>query len=71
AGGGEGGFDRAERAAVIRALARVEGNVTAAARALGVGRATLYRRMGRLRIAPEGARPGIETVGRNDIRPAS
>lgn len=71
AGGGEGGFDRAERAAVIRALARAEGNVTAAARALGVGRATLYRRMGRLGIAPEGARPGIETVGRDDIRPAS
>lgn len=42
------GFDRAERAAVARALARAEGNVSAAARALGVGRATLYRRMSRL-----------------------
>lgn len=42
------GFDRAERAAVMRALARAEGNVSAAARALGVGRATLYRRMARL-----------------------
>lgn len=55
AAGGEeqgGGLDRAERAAVIRALARAEGNVTAAARALGVGRATLYRRMSRLGIAP-------------------
>lgn len=53
--GGEnapGGLDRAERAAVIRALARAEGNVTAAARALGIGRATLYRRMSRLGIAP-------------------
>lgn len=48
----DGGFDRAERAAVIRALARADGNVTAAARALGVGRATLYRRMSRLGIAP-------------------
>ncbi|WP_347268917.1 GAF domain-containing protein [Paracoccus sp. (in: a-proteobacteria)] len=44
------GFERAERAAVIRALARAEGNVSAAARALGVGRATLYRRMARLGI---------------------
>ena len=44
------GFEKAERAAVIRALARAEGNVSAAARALGVGRATLYRRMQRLGI---------------------
>ncbi|MFH5775317.1 GAF domain-containing protein [Paracoccus sp. NGMCC 1.201697] len=45
------GFEKAERAAVIRALARAEGNVSAAARALGVGRATLYRRMSRLGIS--------------------
>lgn len=45
------GFEKAERAAVIRALARAEGNVSAAARALGIGRATLYRRMQRLGIA--------------------
>lgn len=44
------GFENAERAAMIRALARAEGNVSAAARALGVGRATLYRRMQRLGI---------------------
>lgn len=44
------GFERGERAAVVRALARAQGNVSAAARALGVGRATLYRRMARLRI---------------------
>ncbi len=44
------GFEKAERAAVMRALARAEGNVSAAARALGVGRATLYRRMKRLGI---------------------
>lgn len=45
------GFDKAERAAVARALARADGNVSAAARALGIGRATLYRRMARLGIA--------------------
>ncbi len=44
------GFEKAERAAVVRALARAGGNVSAAARALGVGRATLYRRMNRLGI---------------------
>ena len=42
------GFERAERAAVLRALARAGGNVSQAARQLGVGRATLYRRMKRL-----------------------
>ena len=47
-GGETGGFERAERAALTRALARAGGNVSAAARALGVGRATLYRRMARL-----------------------
>ncbi|MCW1931693.1 helix-turn-helix domain-containing protein [Pararhodobacter zhoushanensis] len=47
---GPTGFERAERAAVIRALSRAQGNVTEAARALGVGRATLYRRMKRLSI---------------------
>lgn len=45
------GFDKAERAAVTRALARAEGNVSAAARALGIGRATMYRRMARLGLA--------------------
>lgn len=69
---GEGGFGHAERAAVIRALARADGNVTAAARALGVGRATLYRRMSRLGVAPaHAARPGSETIRRDDIGHAS
>lgn len=45
---GQSGFDRAERAALKRALARSGGNVSAAARALGIGRATMYRRMNRL-----------------------
>ncbi|WP_424930039.1 GAF domain-containing protein [Amaricoccus tamworthensis] len=47
-GDGPSGFEKGERAAVIRALARANGNVSEAARALGVGRATLYRRMKRL-----------------------
>ncbi len=47
---GPTGFEKAERAAVIRALSRADGNVSEAARALGVGRATLYRRMKRLGI---------------------
>ncbi|WP_282603822.1 GAF domain-containing protein [Paracoccus sp. PARArs4] len=43
-------LDRAERAALMRALARADGNVSRAARALGIGRATMYRRMARLGI---------------------
>ncbi|GAA3862002.1 GAF domain-containing protein [Celeribacter arenosi] len=41
---------RAERAALKRAIARADGNLSAAARDLGIGRATLYRRMKRLSI---------------------
>ena len=40
----------AERGAILRALARTDGNVAAAARQLKLGRATLYRRMQRLGI---------------------
>ena len=47
---GPAGLEGAERAAVIRALTRAGGNVSEAARALGLGRATLYRRMKRLGI---------------------
>ena len=39
------GFARAQRAAVMRALVRADQNVSVAAKALGVSRATLYRRM--------------------------
>lgn len=45
---GPTGFQKAERAAVVRAIARADGNVSQAARQLGVSRATLYRRMKRL-----------------------
>lgn len=45
------GFDSAERRELKRALARSKGNVSAAARALGVSRATLYRRLTRLGLA--------------------
>ena len=42
------GFDEAARGEIRRALARNRGNASAAARELGIGRATLYRRMKRL-----------------------
>lgn len=47
-GDGPLGFEKAERAAVVRALVRANDNVSDAARSLGVSRATLYRRMKRL-----------------------
>ena len=45
------GFERGQRAAVMRALVRADRNVSLAARELGVSRATLYRRMKRLGIS--------------------
>lgn len=44
-------LEDAERGAIRRALARANGNVTAAARLLGVSRATLHRKLGRLRLS--------------------
>ncbi|MDE2436805.1 MAG: sigma-54-dependent Fis family transcriptional regulator [Sphingomonadales bacterium] len=41
------GFEDSERAVLRQALARSNGNVAAAARLLGIGRATMYRRMDR------------------------
>ncbi len=49
-GDGHTGLERAERAAIVCALASANGNVSEAARCLGLGRATLYRRMSRLGI---------------------
>jgi transcriptional regulator of acetoin/glycerol metabolism len=54
-GDGTAGLQTAERAAIVRALARARGNVSGAARALGVGRATLYRHMHRLGIGEKPA----------------
>ncbi len=44
------GLQGAERGAVLRAITRAGGNMSEAARDLGIGRATLYRRMKRLGI---------------------
>jgi transcriptional regulator of acetoin/glycerol metabolism len=41
-------LDQAERAALQQALARSSGNVSAAAQALGISRATLHRKLRRL-----------------------
>ncbi len=43
----------AERAALLRALAQAGGNLSGAARALGVARSTLYRMMLRHRVRPD------------------
>ncbi|MEM9733916.1 MAG: GAF domain-containing protein [Pseudomonadota bacterium] len=45
------GFERGEKAAIKRALSRTNGNVSKAARQLGIGRATLYRRIGKLGLS--------------------
>lgn len=50
-GGSPAGFEDSERAILRQALARSNGNVTAAARALGISRATFYRRMERAGLA--------------------
>lgn len=42
---GPGGLDEAARSEMLRALHRAGGNVSAAARELGIGRATFYRKM--------------------------
>ena len=44
-------FDDAERAILRQAMARADGNASRAARLLGIGRATLYRRMARVGMA--------------------
>lgn len=51
---GDDDLRSAERAAVQRALARADGNVSAAARRLGISRATLHRKLNRLGLGPRG-----------------
>ena len=50
AGMGAVDLKSAERGAILRALARTDGNLAAAARQLKLGRATLYRRLDQLEI---------------------
>lgn len=52
-GAAEADLMEAERGAVRRALARAGGNVSAAARALGVSRATLHRKLNRLGLSED------------------
>ncbi|MDP3458661.1 MAG: helix-turn-helix domain-containing protein [Hyphomonas sp.] len=47
------GLESAERRELKRAIARADGNMAAAARALGISRATLYRRMDRLGVGTD------------------
>lgn len=51
-GGHAAGFEDSERAILRQALARSGGNVARAARELGIGRATMYRRMERVGMTP-------------------
>ena len=48
-------FEDAERTTLRKALAESGGNASAAAKLLGIGRATLYRRLEKAGIAPSGA----------------
>ena len=48
AGGGGGSLDEIERQAILRMLEAEGGNISSAARKLGISRNTLYRKIGRL-----------------------
>jgi sigma-54 dependent transcriptional regulator, acetoin dehydrogenase operon transcriptional activator AcoR len=52
-GAGGGSLEETERFAIARALRHAQGNVAEAARALGVSRSTLYRKMEVYRLAVE------------------
>lgn len=56
-----GGFWSAERSTIVKALARQNGNISSAARELGIGRATLYRRMKRLGITANDEAPSLRS----------
>ncbi len=68
-GQSEAGREIAEvrRAAILRALSRASGNVSAAARQLGIGRATLYAQMKALKISPGLSRAGGSTDPAPDL----
>ncbi|MCC6201850.1 MAG: sigma-54-dependent Fis family transcriptional regulator [Gammaproteobacteria bacterium] len=51
AGGEELNLETVEKATIARAIAQYQGNLTQAAKALGLGRATLYRKMARHGLA--------------------
>ena len=46
-----------ERRALVRVLEVADGNITQAARALGISRATLYRKLRKYDLSPQGSRP--------------
>jgi DNA-binding NtrC family response regulator len=67
-------IDRLEKGAIVDALHRADGNVRAAARLLGLGQATVYRKIKRYKIglsmrgrAPAGA-PDVLSQGPNPAR---
>ncbi|MGE3974943.1 MAG: helix-turn-helix domain-containing protein [Bdellovibrionales bacterium] len=49
-------MNQLESDAIINAIAQYKGNLTEAARALGIGRATIYRKIKQYNIDPNGAR---------------
>jgi DNA-binding NtrC family response regulator len=56
-------MDRVERTAILDALSHSKGNVVAAARHLGIGQATLYRKIKRYNIDPATLRQAPRTRG--------
>ncbi len=56
----------AEAQAILAALERAGGNRTQAARILGIHKSTLYRKMKRLGLEPEGSKPGPEGPERDE-----
>jgi DNA-binding NtrC family response regulator len=49
-------MNQIESDAIINAIAQYKGNLTEAAKALGIGRATIYRKIKQYNIDPDGAR---------------
>jgi transcriptional regulator of acetoin/glycerol metabolism len=51
-GAGDSSLASAEREAIVRALSQSRGNMTRAASALGISKATLYRKVKELGLEP-------------------